>query len=863
MRISLKIKTLILLGGLLCVISLIIAANFWVNRLQKNYALLINLTGRQRMLTQKMTKEALGITRESEILDKTRMMVNQLIITRNHLAKTIADQPKFELNESSSDFLPAKAARKIAEALTKGTRVVLKQTSLKTRNPQNKPDSFEIKTLQMFEENRKVEEFHETVSENGKKYLRYMKRLVVIKPCLKCHGPRESVPSFVSKNYPDDLAFDYKEGDIRGAISVMVPIYGSVADHKAGLVKTREIFDSTLNALENGGKTVGPGGIVLTIGAETNKEILNKLHDASVLWKEFDKSLSVLLKPDTSIDSNEFSNALSFIELNNEPLLNAMNKVTELYQAEADGIVSLLERLQFWTLIASLFIIILSFWAINKLVIKLIVEMADKLNSVASGDLTVKAQIKSGDEIGKMAKTLNQMNSNLRGMVNDISNTSTNLASTSQSISATTYELNAGTEIQASAIEKTSSSIEEMSASVREIAGNTAVLSNAAEEVSSTTLEMVASTDEVAKIAEGLSYSVEEVTSSITEMSASVKEITQHASQLSIFTSDTAASISQINASIKEVEGNLRISASLADSTAKDAEEGRDAVMKTIDGMKKIRETVNDSEAVIKKLSSRSEAIGEILNVINDVAEKTNLLAFNAAIIAAQAGEHGKGFSIVADEIKELSVRTTVSTKEIEKVIKAVQEEAANAVKSMEIGGKSVDSGFALSQKAGDTLEKILSGANSSKQMIEEINRGSQEQLKGSQQANEAMEKITDMIRMVYRAIEDQEKGSAYISISAEKMRDAASHVKRATKEQHSSGEIISKAIENISDMVNSINRATQEQSKGVQETVKAISEIKEITKNNVACVSKMREATEILAGEATVLEDSVKKFKV
>lgn len=863
MKISIKLKTMILLGGFLCVISLIIAANFWVNRLQKNYALLINLTGRQRMLTQKMTKEAFGITRESEILDKTRMMVNQLIITRNHLAKTIADQPKFELNEYSSDFLPAKAARKIAEGLTKGTHIVFKQTSLKTRNPQNKPDSFETKILQMFEENRKLEEFHETVSENGKKYLRYMKRLVVVKPCLKCHGPKGSAPSFVLKNYLDDQAFDYKEGDIRGAISLMVPIYGSVADHRGSLAKTRGIFDMTLNALENGGNTVGAGGAIITLRAETNKEILSKLGNASALWKDFDRHISVLLKPELTIDSNEFSNAFLFIESNNETLLNAMNNITELYQKEADGVVSLLETLQFWTLIISLAIAAGAFWVINYTVIKPVENMADDLNAVATGDLTVESKVKSSDEIGNMAVSLNQMTANLRGMLTAISSTSSNVAFISETISSTTQELNAGAEIQSSAITMTSSSIDEMNSSVKEIAGNTSKLSYKAEEVASTTLEMSASIDEVARIAEELSYTVDEVTSSITELSSSVREITEHASQLSTSTEETAASVSEINASIKEVESNLKVSANLSEATAVDAEAGMEAFNKTIEGMKNIKETVDTSAAVIKRLGAKSEAIGEILHVINEVAEQTNLLALNAAIIAAQAGEHGKGFSVVADEIKGLANRTTVSTKEIEALIKGVQSEVKNAVKSIEAGGKSVEAGMKVSNLAGNALEKILSSAISSRQMVEQISRASAEQLKGSQQASEAMEKITDMIKMVFRAIEDQEKGSAYISQAAEKMRDAATHVKKTTKEQSHNGEFISKSIEKMADMTNSIHRATSEQASESQKIVKAVSEIKEITERNVAGIGKMHGATETLVGQSSVLEDTVKKFKV
>ena len=706
MKISLKLKTMILLGGFLCIISLIIAANFYLNRLQKDSALIINLAGRQRMLSQKMTKEVLGFARQ-------------------------------------------------------------------------------------------------------------------------------------------------KEGNL------------SESDYRESLSKTKRLFTTTLSALTYGGKTQDSDGKEVTLPAAANSEVIKKLTEASDLWNNLSNNIETVINPDITASSEEFKKAISFIEGNNVAVLSTMNTVTEIFQQEADSAISLLEKIQIWTLGLSLFLVAGTFWIINLALIRPAVKMAGALDSVSTGDLTKEVTVTSNDEIGEMASTVNTMIGGISTMIKGISSSSANMAFVSGQISASAQELNSGAESQKTAVARTSSSIEEMNASLKEITRNTSNLSSKAEEVASTTLEMASSTDEVAKIAEGLSYTVEEVTSSITEMAASVKEITEHASQLSNFSSDTAAAVSQINASIKEVEGNLKVSANLSEATASDAEAGMEAVNKTIDGMKRIKETVDTAAGVIKRLGAKSEAIGDILNVINEVAERTNLLALNAAIIAAQAGEHGKGFSVVADEIKGLANRTTVSTKEIETLIKGVQSEVTNAVNSIEAGGKSVEAGMKVSNLAGNALEKILSSATSSRQMVEQISRASAEQLKGSQQASEAMEKITDMIKMVFRAIEDQEKGSAYISIAAEKMRDAATHVKKTTKEQSHNGEFISKAIEKMAEMVNSINRATNEQASESQKIVKAVSEIKEITEKNVTGVGRMQKVTETLASQADVLENAVKKFKV
>lgn len=706
MKVSLKFKIAIVFGCLLGVMAAIMAATFWVSSLQEDYALVINLAGRQRMLSQKMTKEVLGIVAE-------------------------------------------------------------------------------------------------------------------------------------------------RDGQ------------GAGADYRESLVKTMDLFGKTLHALVDGGETIDSGGKAVMLPPASSPEILKILGESSSLWDEFGKNIRLIAERGAPADSEEFRSALAFIETNNAKLLSAMNDVTEKYQNKADGAVSLLKQAQLWTLAAMLLLAIASFWAMGIVVIKPLSHIEKNLEAVAAGDLTVNMKVKNRDEFGNMAEAVNKVVTNLHGIAKGTKDASVNVFSSAEQISVVAGELALWGETQASSVDRTSSAIEEINASIREAASNTSKMSATAEEGASSVLEMAASIDEVAKVAEELSYNVEEVSSSISEMAASVKEISAHASHLSTYTVDTAAAVSQMNAAIKEVENNLAVSVKLAEATAGDADEGKQAVEKTMKGMQVIKETVDDAVAGIRMLGERSESVGNILNVINDVAEQTNLLALNAAIIAAQAGEHGKGFAVVADEIKDLADRTAVSTKEIAALINSVQAEAASALKSVEAGGKSVMTGMELSNRAGYALEKILSSANSSRQMMEQIARASAEQLKGIHQVNEAMEKIADMLQKVYKAIEDQEKGSLYIAKAAEKMKDAANQVKRATREQSKGGDLISRAIENISEMASSINRSTQEQAGASQEIVKAISEIRDITEKNAGGVKRLRGSSALLAGQTRDLENAIYRFKL
>lgn len=862
-KISLKFKMALLIGCLVAFTIIVIVATFWVNRQQKDFALIINIAGRQRMLTQKMTKEVMSVARELETEDKSRKLVNQLIQTRNHLAKTIANVKNFELNKYTAGFIPARAGREISAGLTEGTAMKLKQTSLKIRNPENNPDPFEAKVLNMFENDGNLEEYSEKVEEDGIKYFRYMKRLVVIKACLKCHSRREDAPAYVRDNYPHDRAYGYKVGDVRGAISVKMPLYGAIYDAREALKGTTDLFDRTLKALRNGGITMGAGAESVYIPAAQNEEIIRELNEGQILWKKFMDNIRIMLRPGLSVESKEFRDALTFIEMNNVALLKKMNSVTEKYQKTADSAISFLEKVQIWALILTLFVAVVSVIVIGRIIITPLKIMSGSLNAVAMGDLTSEVRIKSKDEIGDMVNTVNDMTANLRNMMIEINKTSVDVKNVSDYIVSAAEDLSGGAEIQVDSIAQASTSIEEINASVARIAEHSSKVTASAEEASSSTIEIAASIDEVASTADELSQTVDEVSSSISAMAEYIREISSLTSHLSSRVMETASAVTQINASTREVESNARNSASLAKATAKDAEAGRMAVRETTEAMGGIKEGVDEAVNVIVKLGEKSENIGSILNVINEVADQTNLLALNASIIASQAGEHGRGFAVVADQIKNLANRTRSSTKDIEELITSVQNEVQNAVKTVKIGGESVNKGVDLARRAGKALDKILESVKSSTEMVEQIARASSEQLKGSQQVSEAMEKVTDMLDKVYKAVAEQERSSNYIAKVAQQMREASIRVKKATKEQSSGGALISKAIEEILEMVSSIEKATKEEAQVTGLAVKAVEDINEITEKNVENVRKMKGMSETLVSQAGILDSAVKKFKM
>jgi methyl-accepting chemotaxis protein len=376
--------------------------------------------------------------------------------------------------------------------------------------------------------------------------------------------------------------------------------------------------------------------------------------------------------------------------------------------------------------------------------------------------------------------------------------------------------------VQVSAAEDTTKLIKDLTTAVREIAQHVEALASSAEESSSSILEMTATNDEVAENVGELAGSVRETVSSIEEMAYSIKEVAKNVDALSLTAEETSSSMNEMDVSIDQVQSNANETARLSEDVALDAEKGAEAILKTISEIYRIKESSQEAVSVISNLGSRIEAIGQIVNVIDDVAEQTNLLALNAAIIAAQAGEQGKGFAVVADEIKDLAERAGASTREITDLIKTVQAESKNAIHAVERGAVNVDRGVEVSNEAERALKKILESSQKSTNMVRAIARATVEQAKGSKQVTDAIGRIAETVQQIAAATAQQARGSELIMKSAEKMRVITQHVERSSQEQARGGRQITSAIESISGMVNQLNVSHRTQTRGGEQLLTA-----------------------------------------
>ena len=269
-----------------------------------------------------------------------------------------------------------------------------------------------------------------------------------------------------------------------------------------------------------------------------------------------------------------------------------------------------------------------------------------------------------------------------------------------------------------------------------------------------------------------IKYAADNMASGSEQLSTSAEEISRGMNEQTSRSTQIATAAEQMSQTVVDVAKNTSNIAQISTQAFDHAKDGEGVVKRSVDEVQAIASTVAESSQVMKRLGESSGQIGDIVGVINDIADQTNLLALNAAIEAARAGEQGRGFAVVADEVRKLAERTTQATSQINSMISSIQSEVAHAGVAMNNATLRVESGVEFSRKTGDSLRNIVSSVNTLQSMVQQI-----------ASATEEMSSVSETISSDIHGIA---AGSKEISAGSGQIAQASSDLARLTTELQS-----------------------------------------------------------------------------
>jgi len=328
------------------------------------------------------------------------------------------------------------------------------------------------------------------------------------------------------------------------------------------------------------------------------------------------------------------------------------------------------------------------------------------------------------------------------------------------------------------------------------------VLLKTLKRASASTIKLVA---DIANSADVVRDAVNSTQSASTQISVSIDEVGNNINQLSEFMDKSISAMTEIAATIKEVDDNSISSHKISELVLKHAEGGVTSVQETLRGLDGIAKGVAEAATTIDQLSERGEEISTITTVITEIAQKTNLLALNAAIIAAQAGEQGRSFAVVAEEIRGLSQKTAHSSEAIARLILGMHSNMVDVVSQVRNVESLVEQGVVLGGETEKSLGQILSSATSAKDMSLSIRHATREVSRSAEFVTQSIEELGEMTEQVSTASREQAQGTHGIVRSIEDIRDMADEMANVAIQQRQDSRDIETAVESVADMADEI----------------------------------------------------------
>jgi methyl-accepting chemotaxis protein len=500
------------------------------------------------------------------------------------------------------------------------------------------------------------------------------------------------------------------------------------------------------------------------------------------------------------------------------------------------------------------------------LMTKPVISLSRLVEAMSQGDLRVRPERAKEwypKEFDDLLSVIDRMLTRMRGIIGQLAHTVDAVTLTTVRLQDTSSQMLDDSYKQHQAVQRSSGAIVQMSDSLGHIGAGVREVANA---VSSTTGTIVSLDQQIDRIGRGLMSLADTIDGAVIEVDRMHQQVAAVASStvaLGQNVEKTSGSLEVLTQSIQHVAARAELGQSLSRDALAAAEAGRDAVEETIAATGEIQHRFDAVGSAVHSLASRSEAIGQVVGVIDEVTRATQLVAINASILAAEAGEHGRGFHIVAARVRAMAEETAMSTHQISRLIASVQADIRSAVGAVQSGQETVRAGERRSKEAGVRLRAIIDSSGQAERTVQEIAEAMRDQAMRVRVVRTALGEVHQATARIEHAVEAEREAQTMMSAAIAAVRSFGDDVRRSTESQQKDSRTMTAAVRATTSRFQTISQAMDAQTRERHRIEEALGVFDGAAQGSVERATQLTEVVRTLHEKLEQLERQLGAFRV
>ncbi len=495
-----------------------------------------------------------------------------------------------------------------------------------------------------------------------------------------------------------------------------------------------------------------------------------------------------------------------------------------------------------------------------------VTNLSNLVVSIGKGDLRVRpepARAWYPRELGELIGSIDGMLEQLHTLITQMRRALVAIADVTQALRQASTQMLGDSRRQHQAVHRSSGAIVQIRDSIGHVGDGVQSLSKTASETIDSILSLDRQIGRIAGSVHTLTETIDGASLEGDHMEQQVGAVVESTVHLSQNVEKTSGSLRLLTESIQDVASSAEQGEGLAREALAAARAGRDAVDETIGSIREIQERFGAVGEAVLRLAQRSEAIGEVVRVIDEVAGATRLLAVNASIISSEAREHGTGFGVVADRVRSMASETTASTSQITDLIASVQADIRLAVEAVQSGQETVGAGERRSTEAGARLRAIIDSAGQAEKTVQKIAEASRDQALRVELVTAAVTEVHDATHRISAAAQAQRAAQQKVAVAIAKVRSVGDDVRTSTEAQRQDSRAMTNAVRAMTSRLQTIAQASEAQSRERDRIQGALGVFEGAAQGSVEHAGQLDEVMRTLAERLEQLQKELGAFRI